>query len=100
MSGNSTALSTGVITGVTLVFNGRHTLNSVQVFGDGVNAATVNVYDNSTNTGKIVAKVLIPAATASVLERSLVFSSSVRLENALTVEVIGTGASAIVSYGA
>lgn len=100
MSGNSTSVSSGVITGVTTLFNGRHTLNTVQVFGDGVNAATVNVYDNTTNSGKIVCKLLLAAATAGVLERNIAFSSSVRLETALTVEVIGTGASAIVSFGA
>lgn len=100
MAGNSTAQSTGQITGVTLVFSGKHTLNSVQVFGDGVNAATVNVYDNTTNSGRIICKLLLPAATATVLDRSIVFVNSVRVDIGLTVEVIGTGASANVTYGA
>jgi hypothetical protein len=97
---STTAQSSGVLTGVSLLFNGRHTLNSIQVFGDGVNTATVNVYDNSTNSGKIAAKLVLPAATAALVSTSLAFARAVRLDNAFTVEVIGVGASAIVTYGA
>jgi hypothetical protein len=97
---STTAQSSGVLTGITNIFNGRHVLNSIQVFGDGVNAATVNVYDNSTNSGKIAAKLVLPAATSALISATAIFVRGVRLDTALTVEVIGTGASAIITYGA
>lgn len=94
----STAITTGVLTtGVTTPFTGISYLNAIQVFTDGVNIATVNIYNNTTNSGTIVAKHIVPAAS---LASTVTFRCPVRMDTAITVEVLGTGASAIVHYGA
>lgn len=92
------AVSTGVLTaGGTLVFNGVSYLNSIQVFTDGTNAATVTVYDNTSAAGKIVAQAVVPGANLYV---SFPAKFAIRCDVALFVQVTGTGASGIVTYGA
>lgn len=94
----STAISTGVLAvGVTTQFTGVTYVDAIQVFSDGTNAVTVNIYNNTTNSGTIVAKHVITGAS---LAGSVNFVHPVRLDIALTVEVIGTGGTAIVHWGA
>lgn len=94
----STALSTGALAvGTTLVFNGRALINSIQLFGNGVNAPTVTVYDNIVGSGTILASVTAPA-TGVYADFTPCFA--IRGELGITVVVAGTGATAIVHYGA
>lgn len=92
----ASAISTGVLVASTLVFTGINYIDSIQVFTDGTNAATVSVYDNTSAAGKIAAQVLVPGAT---LHNSVTFRIGVRMDTGIFIAISGTGASAIVTYG-
>ena len=96
----ATAITSGSLTGTTTLLTGRAFLNSVHLFGDGTNAATVTIYDNTAGSGTIIAKLVLPAATATALYEDFVPNKPIRGDTGLTVVVSGTGASAIVSFGA
>lgn len=94
---NSLAVSSGALTGTTLLFNGTAHLNAVQLVLDGTNAGTVTCYDSLTGTGKVIA-ILSGAATST--GSSIVHVCPVRCDIGLTIVVAGTGAQAIVAYNA
>ena len=91
---SSGALATG---STTTLLSGKATLNSVQLIGDGTNAPTVIVYDNTAGSGKIIAQ-LSGAATEKFV--AFVPAFAIRSDIGLTVVVSGTGSSAIIGYGA
>ncbi len=94
----STALTTGSLAvGTTTFLTGRSFLNSIQLFGDGTNAPTVTVYDNTAGSGVILGKITLPVATVYA---SFTPCFPIRGDTGLTVVVAGTGATAIVTYGA
>ena len=94
----STALSTGVLpVGTTTFLTGRSYLNSIQVFGDGTNIPTVTVYDNITGSGAVLGKITLPIGT---VYGDFTPCFAIRGDVGFTVVVAGTGATAIVSYGA
>lgn len=88
--------SSGVLSANTLVFNGRQRINALTVFTDGVNDATVSLYDNSTNSGKIAVKGVCLGATKMT---HILFENPVFMQDGLYATVSGTGASYIVFYG-
>lgn len=95
-----TAKSSGLLgVATTLVATGRGMLSSVQAISDGTNAATVTVYDydSASASGDVLAKILVPAAQGAI---SVVFGTPLRHDLGLVVVVAGTGAGAIVGYGA
>ena len=93
-----TASTTGALAvGTTVVFNGRNTLNSIQVSTDGVNNATCTVFDNTAASGKVLAILTVLGAN---LNGGRSFDNALRAENGLTVVVAGTGATAYISFGA
>ena len=96
---SSTALSTGSLaTGsTTTVLTGRGLLNSIQLFGNGTNAPSVIIYDNTEGSGKIVAQLVGVAATTYM---DFVPRFALRSDIGLTIVVAGIGASAIVGFGA
>lgn len=95
----STALSSGALaTGsTTTLLTGRSFLNSIILIGDGTNAPTVTVYDNIAGSGAILAQVKGVATGVYTLFNP---SFAIRGDVGLTVVVAGTGASAIVHFGA
>lgn len=95
----STAISTGSLaTGsTTTVLTGRSLLNSIQLFGNGTNAPSVIVYDNTAGSGKIIAQLIGVAATTYM---DFVPPFALRGDVGMTIVVAGTGASAIVGFGA
>ncbi len=95
----STAISTGSLaTGsTTTVLTGRSLLNSIQLFGNGTNAPSVIVYDNTAGSGKIIAQLIGVGATI-YLDFDPCFA--LRGDIGMTIVVAGTGASAIVGFGA
>lgn len=96
---STTAISTGVLaTGsTTTVLTGKATLNSIQLFGNGTNAPSVIVYDNTAGSGKIVTQLIGVAATTYL---DFIPHAALRADLGMTIVVAGTGASAIVSFGA
>lgn len=95
----ASAISSGVLaTGSTTTTNsGKSFVNSIQLFGDGTNAPSVTLYDNTAGSGKIVARLI---GVASTTYMDFVPPYALRCDAGLTVVVAGVGASAIVGYGA
>lgn len=96
---STTSVSSGSLaTGsTTTLLTGKATLNSVQLIGDGTNAPTVIIYDNTAGSGKIIARLSAPTTGVFTAFTPAV---SIRCDIGLTVVVSGTGASAIIGYGA
>lgn len=83
--------------GTTLVFNGKFTLNSIQLVPDGTNAATLTIYDNIVASGKVLAVLSAPAA--SLLSLSMDFSNALKAEIGITAVVAGGTAVGYVNTG-
>ncbi len=91
-----TCVSSGELTSSQLLFNGRHTLNAVQVITDGTNPATVIIYDNTAASGKKLFESVVAGANNSGF---FSWDCGVQCQNGIYVSVSGTGASCIVYYG-
>ena len=96
MSG-TTCLTSGLQTADALIYTGRGTLNALTVMTDGTNAATVTLYDNTTNSGTVLAQSIVLGADRTGFQA---WNLAVRCKNGIYADVTGTGASYIVHYGA
>ena len=94
---STSSANTGLQTTSQLTFNGRNRINAVSLFGDGVNAATLNIYDNTSASGKVAVKVQVKAAD---YQNHVIFTQPVYMENGIYNSLTGTGANYIVYYGA
>lgn len=94
----STAVASGPLASgsTTTLTTGRSLLNNISVTTDGVNAATVTVYDNTAGSGRVIAVLAVIGAT---LYGRQDYSISVRVDIGLTIVVAGTGATAYVTWG-
>lgn len=89
--------NTGQISASQLVATGKNRLNALSVVGDGTNAGTVTVYDNTAASGKIIAQGL---TRASDVQQHIIFTNPVYAEIGLYVTIAGTNCKAIVYFGA
>lgn len=94
---STSSANTGVLAASALTFTGRNRINAASLFGDGVNAATLSIYDNTSATGKIAVKVQVKAAD---YQNHVIFTQPVYMENGIYCGLVGTGANYIVYYGA
>lgn len=95
-----TAKSSGLLgVATTLVTVGKGMLSSVQAISDGTNTATVTIYDydSASASGDVLAKVVVPGAQGTI---SVSLGTPLRCDLGLVVVVSGTGAGAIIGYGA
>lgn len=94
-----TAKSSGLLAaGTNVVKAGRTYVKSVSLTGDGVNAATLVVYDSSAAaSGTVIAKLF---AGISGVTNEMTYTYPVRAENGIVAVVSGTGAEAIVTFDA
>lgn len=92
----ATSISTGVLNADTLIFTGRNRVNAITVLTDGTNSATVELYDNTTNTGS---KNVVGKCLGANLINHFIFENPVLFENGIYADVTGTGATYIVFYG-
>ena len=77
---------------------GRNRLNAVSFLGDGVNAGTLTLYDNATTaSGKVIAKV---QTRTTDVQNHIIFTFPVYVENGIYAQMVGTGATYVVYYGA
>lgn len=93
----NTCRSTGPVTTGTLVATGRNMLNGVIIGGDGTNAATITVYDNTAASGTKLVELVLEAT--SDRSRHFAFDNPIVAEVGLYVDVAGTGATATVLFG-
>ena len=92
----ASSVSTGVLNADTLIFTGRNRINALTVLTDGTNAATVDIYDNTSAANKIAVKGKCVGAN---LINHIIFENPVYVENGIYADVTGTGATFIVFYG-
>ena len=89
--------SSGLQTTSKLIATGKNRINAISFLGDGTNPGTLNIYDNTSASGKIIAK----ATTKSTdIQNHIIFTFPVLAENGIYAQVTGTGAAYIVYYGA
>ena len=92
----ASSISSGVLSADTLLFTGRNRINALTIFTDGTNAATVDLYDNTSAASKIAVK---SKCLGTGLINHILFENPVIMENGIYADVTGTGASFIVYYG-
>lgn len=92
----ASSISTGVLNADTLIWTGRNRVNAITVLTDGTNAATVDLYDNTTGSGTIRVKGKCVGAN---LVNHILFDNPVLFENGIYADVTGTGATFIVFFG-
>jgi len=92
----ASSISSGVLNADTLIFTGRNRINALTVFTDGLNTGTVDLYDNTSATGKIAVKG--KCATLDLVQH-FIFENPVIVENGIYADVTGTGCTFIVYYG-
>lgn len=92
----ASSISTGVLNADTLIWTGRNRVNAITVLTDGTNAATVDLYDNTTGSGTIRVKSKCVGAN---LVNHILFDNPVLFENGIYADVTGTGATFIVFFG-
>lgn len=92
----ASSISSGVLNADTLIFTGRNRINALTVLTDGTNAATVDLYDNTSAANKIAVK---GKCLGLNLINHIIFENPVIMENGIYADVTGTGATFIVYYG-
>ena len=92
----TSSISSGLKTTSQLIATGRNRINAITFLGDGTNVSTLNIYDNTTIGGKIVAKVVNKATDQ---QNHVIFTNPVIVENGLYAELTGTGGNYILYYG-
>ncbi len=92
----ATSISSGVLNADTLIFTGRNRVNAITVLTDGTNAATLDLYDNTTASGTIRVKGKCVGAN---LINHIIFENPVLFQDGIYADVTGTGATFIVYFG-
>lgn len=88
--------SSGLLTSDTLLHTGKAILAGVQILTDGVNDATVIIYDNTSAAGNEVFKQVVTGTDDSI--PYTLPDGGVRCDNGIYIDVAGTGAAFIVYY--
>ena len=92
----TSSISSGLKAASAAIAPGKNRINAITFLGDGTNASTLIVYDNTTNTGKVVAK-LVNKATDQ--QNHVIFTNPVVCEIGIYADLTGTGGNYIVYYG-
>lgn len=88
--------SSGLKAASTAIHPRSAVLTSLICEGDGINVATIIIYDNaSAASGTVVAKAIVPAGSRTV---HLTFDAPIVASNGLYLSLSGAGAGAIVHY--
>jgi hypothetical protein len=88
--------SSGLLTADGLLHTGKGILAGVQIITDGVNDATVIIYDNTSAAGNEVFKQVVTGTDDSI--PYTLPDGGVRCDNGIYIDVAGTGAAFIVYY--
>ena len=93
----SSSRSSDLLTASALIATGKNRINAISLIGDGVNAGTLTVYDNTSAAGKVIGYV---ATKTSDVQNHIIFTFPVYAENGIFASLTGTGAKYIIFYGA
>ena len=78
------------------IFRGSGFLYGCLVETDGTNNATLTIYDNTTNTGKIMRKIIVPGAN---YYGGFELPVGLKCSNGIYATISGTGAHYWITYG-
>ena len=92
----TSSISSGLKTTSQLIATGKNRINAITFLGDGTNVSTVTIYDNTTASGKIVARVVNKATDQ---QNHVIFTNPVVVENGIYAELTGTGGTYLVYFG-
>ena len=93
--GGQTAISSGEQTADAAIYSGSADITAIQVCTDGINDGKVIIYDNTTDSGKVVFEATVTGASHY---GGRVFVPPIEVSNGIYVDVTGTGASYFVEY--
>ena len=94
---STSSLSTGLLSASASVATGKNRINAITFLGDGTNASTLTLYDNTAASGKIVARVV---NRTSDQQNHIIFTNPVVCDNGIYASLGGTGGTYIIYYGA
>jgi len=94
---SSSSLSSDLKVASALIATGRNRINAITFLGDGTNASTLTVYDNTAGSGKVIAKVVNKTADQ---QNHVIFTFPVYCENGIYATLAGTGGNYIIYFGA
>lgn len=89
--------TSGLQTTSQLIASGRNRLNAITFLGDGTNASTLTIYDNTSASGKVLAKLV---NRTSDQQNHVIFTFPVYSETGIYASLSGTGGNYIIYYGA
>jgi hypothetical protein len=92
----SSSQCTGLLTSTAQVVGGKNRINAITFLGDGTNTSTLIIYDNTSASGKVLAK-LVNKATDQ--QNHVIFTNPVLAEKGLFASLSGTGGNYIVYFG-
>lgn len=92
----SSSISSDLKTTSALIAIGKNRINAITFLGDGTNASTLILYDNTAGSGKVIAKLVNKAADQ---QNHVIFTNPVVFEIGIYAALSGTGGNYIVYYG-
>lgn len=90
--------SSGTLSAAASVFQGEGNFHGIAIATDGTNAVTVSIYDNTTNSGRLLVPTFIASTSAADRTRSFVMSPPVRFNTGLYVDITCSGTVGYVVY--
>lgn len=87
--------TSGNLTQDTVVTTTNAKLHSIMLIADGTNAASAIIYDSTTTSGTVVARIAIPATGTYAAH---IMDCGVICNNGLSVDLTGTGAACVVHW--
>lgn len=92
----SSSRSSGLKSASALIATGKNRINSIMAVGDGTNAGTLLIYDNTSAAGTVLAQVAVGSQHHTAY---ISFPNPIYAENGLYASLSGTGATYVITYG-
>lgn len=79
-----------------LIATGANKINAITFLGDGTNSSTLTIYDGTSASGKVLAKVV---NRPSDQQNHIIYTNPVKCETGIYASLSGTGGTYIVYFG-
>ena len=79
-----------------LIATGKNRINSILMIGDGTNAGTLTVYDNTSASGMVLAQTAVGSQHHTAY---ISFPNPIYAEKGIYASLSGTGATFVLHYG-
>ena len=92
----TSSISSDLKSASALIATGKSRSNAITFLGDGTNASTLTIYDNTSGSGKIISKI---ANRTTDQQNHVIFTNPVMAENGIYCVLGVTGGTYIIYYG-